>query len=318
MSVFGLNAGSTLVSIVMPSLNQARFISAALDSVLRQSFRQIELVVVDGGSCDGTLELLGQRAAEDSRVRWWSESDQGPADALNKGFSRARGTVLGWLNSDDLYTPGAIERAILKLSSQPNLLMVYGQGRHVDERCGEVSLYPTLPPNVPLERFADGCFVCQPTVFFKRSMWAMLGELDRGLKTAFDFEYWLRAFKGFPDRIGFVEEVQACSRLHEDCITVRMRRTVALESMRVLARHLGSAPKHWLLTYLEELLRVPTHARGVEDLLAHMKDAVLEVSGCLRPLELEALRSAIDGDSRLRKPGVFCPKSAAGSPDSDV
>jgi hypothetical protein len=152
---------------------------------------------------------------------------------------------------------------------------------------------------VPIEQFADGCFICQPTVFFKRSMWVLQGKLDLALKTAFDFDYWLRAFKAFPGRIGFVDDVQACSRLHDDCITLRMRRTVAIEGIKVLAKYLGYAPPHWLLTYRDELLALPPESRGIEDLRSHLEEAIVEVGECLAPEDLLALRALIGDDSRL-------------------
>jgi len=90
-----------LVSIVMPSLNQAAFIAAAVESVLSQSYPQLELIVGDGGSTDGTQAWLAQRQTQDARLRWFSEPDSGPADALNKLLRQAKGTLIGWLNSDD-------------------------------------------------------------------------------------------------------------------------------------------------------------------------------------------------------------------------
>ena len=243
-----------LVTVVMPTLNQADFINAAIDSVLGQDYPAIELIVADGGSTDGTLELLKSRQATDSRLRWFSQQDEGPAEAINNALSKARGTIIGWLNSDDLYAAGAVSRAVNCMQLDGGLLMVYGQGQHVDGEGQYLSDYPTLPPSTSVKQFSEGCFICQPPVFFKRTMPLLLGQLDESLKTAFDFDFWLRAFIAFQARIGFVNEVQAYSRLHEDCITLRMRRTVALEGMQLLAKYLGYAPKEWLLTYVEELL----------------------------------------------------------------
>ena len=243
-----------LVTVVMPTLNQADFINAAIDSVFGQDYPAIELLVADGGSTDGTLELLKSRQATDSRLRWFSQQDEGPAEAINNALSKARGTIIGWLNSDDLYAPGAVSRAVNCMQLDGGLLMVYGQGQHVNGEGQYLSDYPTLPPSTSIKQFSEGCFICQPTVFFRRTMPLLLGKLDENLKTAFDFDYWLRAFIAFQERIGFVNEVQAYSRLHEACITLRMRRTVALEGMQVLAKYLGHAPKAWLLTYVEELL----------------------------------------------------------------
>jgi glycosyltransferase involved in cell wall biosynthesis len=242
-----------LVSVVMPSLNQGRFIDAAIDSVLSQDYPQVELIVADGASTDDTLHRLTRRAQADQRLRWFSEPDTGPADAVNKALARVRGTVIGWLNADDLYAPGAINRAVDAFNENSNWLMVYGNGEHVDVDGRVTGRYPTLPPQTPFLKFAEGCFVCQPTVFFRRTMVVLLGNLDESLKTAFDFDYWLRAFSFFPERIGFVDAVQAGSRLHDGGITQRSRRRVMLEGMHLLSAYLGASPQHWVLTYADEL-----------------------------------------------------------------
>ncbi|MEO0377047.1 MAG: glycosyltransferase family 2 protein [Cyanobacteria bacterium P01_A01_bin.17] len=249
-----VNSSQPLVSVVMPSFNQASFIERAINSILGQSYSPIELWVVDGASTDGTVELLMDLQKADTRLHVLSESDDGPADALNKGFQRARGTVIGWLNADDCYTLGAIARAVQYFMQYPHHLMVYGEGEHIDEAGSYLERYPTQPVSEGIDAMVDGCFICQPTVFFRRTFHILLGALDVQLKTAFDFEYWLRAFKYFPERIGYIEAVQAQSRLHDSCITRSQRRTVALEGMEVIARYLGQAPAHWLLTYREELL----------------------------------------------------------------
>ncbi len=282
-----------LVSVVMPSMNQPEFIDEAIISVLSQDYPNIELIVADGGSRQETLDILARRQQQDRRLRYFSRPDRGPAHALNDAMTLVRGTVIGWLNSDDLYAPGAINRALAVMAEQPRLLMVYGQGQHVDEHAKPIGIYPTLPPSTPVSRFSEGCFICQPTMFFHRSARILLGALDEKLKAAFDFEYWLRAFCAFPDRIGFVDAVQAMSRLHGGCITMRLRRTVALEGMQVLARHLGSAPKEWLLTYADELLAQDPRASGVEDIGAHLREAGAIAAAWITPYELTELEAAL-------------------------
>ena len=278
-----------LVSVVMPSLNQVAFIGSAIDSIQSQDYPHIELIVADGGSTDGTVELLSARQSDNPRLSWVTGKDSGPAQAVNTALSLIRGTVVGWLNSDDLYAPGAIQRAVTALQANQRWLMVYGQALHVDGSGGALHRYPTLEPSTPLVGFAQGCFICQPTVFTRRTMWKLLGPLDESLRTAFDFDYWLRAFAVFPARIGFVDAVQAYSRLHASCITVRMRRAVALEGMRVLAKHLGSAPKEWLLTYANELLNSPYHGE-FNDIQADIDDALAIASEWLSKADMLALR----------------------------
>jgi Glycosyl transferase family 2 len=243
------------VSVVMPSLNQCTFLEAAVRSVMSQGIENLELVVMDGGSADGTLELLTELTAEFAgHLRWFSAPDDGPAQAIHGAILEARAPLIGWLNSDDLYTAGAVQRAVEHMARHPHQVMVYGHGEHVDAAGTLLAPYPTRPPDTPLAAFADGCFICQPTVFFRRDAYLASGGLDSTLRTAFDFELWLRLFKAHPGGIGFVDAVQAQTRLHAGAITLRLREKVALEGMEVLHRHLGSAPPHWLLTHLEELL----------------------------------------------------------------
>lgn len=243
-----------LISVVMPSLNQRRFLPEAVESVLGQDGVRLELIVADGGSTDGTQDWLAQRAQEDPRVRWHSQRDGGPAHAINWAMQQARGTVLGWLNSDDRYTPGALLRAVQALDAMPRALMVYGHGRHVDEFGYALDAYPTKPPGTSIAAFADGCFICQPTVVVRRTFLLLNGPLDESLRTAFDFDWWLRAFSRFPGRIGFVDALQAESRLHGNCITLKQRQWVALEGVQLLHRHLGHAPSHWIKTWVLEAM----------------------------------------------------------------
>ncbi len=276
-----------LISVVMPSLNQRPFIAEAVSSVLEQGQVGVELIVADGGSTDGTVEWLENRALAEPRLRWSSGPDTGPAQAINNAMRKARGTLLGWLNSDDCYTPGALYRAQQALQAHPDWLMVYGSGEHVDEHGVVLGDYPTLPPTSSLAEFSNGCFVCQPTVLMRRSFVLLNGSLDETLQTAFDFDWWLRAFRRFPDRIGFVDAVQARSRLHDACLTIRQRLMVAKEGMRVLQRHLGGAPSHWIKTWVNEA-RLSGQISGPDDL--QVSDLIEEVDAWLVPSDREEIR----------------------------
>jgi hypothetical protein len=282
-----------LASIVMPSFNQAEFIEASIASVLDQDYQRLELIVADGGSTDGTVEILRRIQTQDSRLRWFSEPDKGPANAINKALALVRGTLIGWLNSDDLYTPGAVGRAVAVLAGPEKHALVYGHGVHVDTQNNKLNRYPTLPPETPYSRFANGCFICQPTLFFTRTAYHLLGPLDESIKTAFDFEYWLRAFKLFAGRIGFVDEVQACSRLHDNCITLNMRYWVALEGMQVLHRHMGAAPGHWLLTYFSELQENKSLLPEGETLPEHAEKTLQAASPYLEKTELDRIKRVL-------------------------
>ena len=244
------------LSVVMPTLDQAAFLREAVASVLAQGIPGLELVVQDGGSRDGTQAILAElAAAHPGVVHWVSEPDDGPADAVNKALARARGTIVGWLNSDDLYAPGAAARALQAFADRPEQVMVYGEGEHVDVGGRFIARYPTRGTDTPLAAWADGCHICQPTAFFRREVPATIGTLDTTLRTAFDYDFWLRLLKACPGRIGFVPEVQARTRLHAGAITLRLRERVALEGVQVIHRHIGPAPAHWLLTHFDELMR---------------------------------------------------------------
>ena len=263
-----------LVSVVMPSFNQAEFITEAVESVFSQGYDPIELIVSDGGSSDGTSDVLASLSRKHPRLRWWSEPDNGPAHALNKALRNVRGTIIGWLNSDDLYAPGTIPEIVAAFAEHPDWIMLYGQGEHVDKEAVPIGIYPTLKPEVGLGGFASGCFICQPSVFFRTSMYAMLGPLNESLGTTFDYEYWMRAFKKLNDRIGFVDRVLAKSRLHDACITMRQRRKIALEGVSLSKKFLGAAETHWLTTYFEEVYNLPAEERGFDDLQSHCLETI--------------------------------------------
>lgn len=244
------------MAVVMPTRNQAAFLAASVASVFADS-GPITLLVQDGASTDGTQTVLAGLARRHAGLDVVSEPDAGPADALNRALRRALAsgaTVIGWLNSDDRYTPGAVRRALEHFAAHPEHVAVYGEGEHIDKDGHVLGRYPTLPPEGPLANWRDGCPVCQPAMFLRREAVEALLPLDTTLRTAFDFELWLRLFKAYPGRIGFLPAVQAQSRLHAEGITLRLRELVAMEGMAVVHRHLGAAPPHWLVTHVGEAL----------------------------------------------------------------
>ncbi len=181
----------------MPTRNHVDFIAQAIASVVAQGIDGLELIVQDGASTDGTQALLAEMAEQHAGLHWLSEPDAGPAEAVNRAIARARAPVIGWLNSDDLYTPGAIARALDHLGRHPDHVMVYGEGEHIDASGRVIGRYPTRGPQTPLEAWADGCHICQPTAFFRREAFDALGGLDTTLRTAFDYDFWLRLLKRY-------------------------------------------------------------------------------------------------------------------------
>jgi GT2 family glycosyltransferase len=170
------------VSVLTPSYNQARFLAENLASVAAQG--PVEHIVVDGGSSDGSRELL-----QASSVRWVSEPDRGQADALGKALKMATGDILGWLNSDDVYAPGAVARA-LALLEDPSLDMVYGHSEIIDAEgahVGRVDAY-----EVDLEGLLAYATIPQPSVFVRRAAVERAGGIDASYRYALDYDLWLR------------------------------------------------------------------------------------------------------------------------------
>lgn len=238
----------------MPLLDQERFLPEALKSILEQSYKNLELVVVDGGSTDGSIDILKQWGDRDSRLKWFSGKDTGPAQALDRGVQASSGEIIGWLNADDVYAPEAIKFAADTLLRSNESMMVYGHGDWINEKSEKIGSYPTKDSRTPIEEFQNGCFICQPTVFFKRKLWMELGGLDELLEASFDFDLWIRAFKKFPKGIVFLNRPLARSRIHGKTITQNKREQVAVEGIKILKKHLDVAPEHWLLNLLDELL----------------------------------------------------------------
>ena len=234
--------------------------------------------------------MLDGWSEKDSRLRIISRSDGGPADALNKAFSAARGTLIGWLNADDIYPPGALARSVAALDDNPEWLMLYGEGDEFNSSSGLQQRYLTLPPSAGIEGFRSHCFICQPTVLFRRSMGLLLGPFEERLRTSFDFDYWLRAFEAFPHRIGYIPHVQGCTRLHEDTITNTQRSRVALEATELIARHFGSAPTTRLHNFGLELqlgLAETKPGQSHTELLSELAD---QAAPWLDPKALETFR----------------------------
>lgn len=296
------------VSVVMPSLNQAPFLEAAVRSVLEQSYDHLELVVVDGQSTDGTIELLVHLQQEfGERLRWESQQDTGPAQAINTAITLSQGEIIGWLNSDDLYADDAVIHAVNEFVNKPWLEMVYGLAEHVDAAGHVLNTYPTQPPSTPVESFVDGSFICQPTVFMRRSALNIIGPLDESIKTAFDLDLWVRFFKQFQRQTAWIQRVQAYSRLHSACLTQKLRRQVALDGMTVSFKHFKAAPAHWFWTHLDEMCDAYPFGPESTPLLKQLERFILDAKGFLSVDDLKQVGQQLRSDARLNlvKPGLI-------------
>lgn len=198
-----------LVSIVTPSFNQAEFIEATILSVRNQTYRPLEHIVVDGGSADGTVEVL-QRHEGTYDLSWRSERDRGQSDALNKGFRLAGGEIVGWLNSDDVYfSRTAVEIAVSAFERHPEAGLIYGDYVLLD-RAGAVFRIAPVLRRLTAERLYFHC-PGQPSVFFRAAVLADV-ELPANMHFLFDHELWIQLVGRH--RFVYVPELLSGSRAH--------------------------------------------------------------------------------------------------------
>lgn len=178
------------ISVITPCLNAARFIVETIESVRQQDFPNIEHIVIDGGSTDSTVEVLKSYP----HLRWVSEPDNGQSQALNKGFAMAQGEILGWLNADDTYTPGAVQAAVQYLSEHPETDMVCSDMWILDENGAHMRLASGKPFNL-VELLTEN-YVRQSTVFMRKRLLEQVGPVNEDLHFCMDRELWLRIGSG--------------------------------------------------------------------------------------------------------------------------
>ena len=162
------------ITVIIPSFNSSTFLHECLSSISSSSDVSLAISLIDNYSTDSTLDTLLAFSSPKVGHSFISQKDAGPAQALNTGFKLALEDlsvdVIGWLNSDDYYAPGAIDRALELFKANPKLKIVYGLGRHVDENGKDLGVYPSLTPDLAMKDFSLGSPICQPTVFFRKEV----------------------------------------------------------------------------------------------------------------------------------------------------
>ncbi len=231
-------------SIVMPSFNQARFLGRAIESVLVHRDVDLELLVLDGGSTDGSLDIL--RRIADPRLRFVSRRDRGQADAINRGFTQARGEIIAWLNSDDEYVPGALYHVEGAFAADPDCCALYGEVDMVDEEGRVLRRYPTKAWNDTC--MARKCHISQPSVFIKREVFETCGPLHLHLMLCLDYEYWHRVAQLYPWKT--VDRVLALSRIYARTKTASRRMRGIVEGCCVSKHYSGKLPFRWTIKYM--------------------------------------------------------------------
>jgi glycosyltransferase involved in cell wall biosynthesis len=204
-----------LVSIVTPSFNQARYLESTIHSVLEQDYPNIEYIIVDGGSTDGSAEII--RRYSDHLAWWVSEKDRGQTDAINKGFGHAKGAVLAWLNSDDTYEPIAVREAVTYLQEQPAAGLIYGDANFIDENGRVIGRFPAAQTSY--RRLRNGyVHVPQQSAFWRADLWSKVGPLDPSFYFAMDYDLWVRLAAQAP--VQYLPRLWANFRLHTQGKTI--------------------------------------------------------------------------------------------------
>jgi glycosyltransferase involved in cell wall biosynthesis len=229
------NGSHPLVSIVTPSFNQARYIEATIQSVLAQDYPRIEYVIVDGGSTDGTVEVI--KKYERRIASWVSEADKGQTDAINKGFARAKGDVLAWINSDDTYEPGAVSSAVRYLQEHPEVGMVYGDCKFINESGRVIGKFNAAQTDLRLLR-RGYVHIPQQASFFRADLWRQIGPLDPSFYFAMDYDLWTRL--AARSLLKYIPQTWANFRLHTSGKTIVADDRCWPEMIRVHYRDGGS------------------------------------------------------------------------------
>jgi len=250
------------LSIITPSLNHSAYIRMTIQSVFDEGYPNVEHIVVDGGSTDGTVEILGEYGQRyPGRFRWVSEPDSGQGDAFNKGLAMARGDVIGWQNSDDYYLPGAFAGPLDLMRTKPDVAVVYSSCVTVDAS-GHRTGQGLLPTGVfDAARLLGSCYISNQAAFVRRDALLAVGGLDTSLRYVMDWDLWLRLapshqFQYLPGVRG-AYRILPTAKTHEGLLASR------LEGVRIVDRALTAA-------------NVPTSvtAAGRISLQQHLLDAL--------------------------------------------
>ena len=225
----------------------ARFLPETIESVLSQDYPNIEYIVMDGGSTDGTLEILKRY---EGRLRWFSETDKGQSDAVNKGFLRTTGEIFTFLNADDVYFPGAVRTAVEAFQSHPEVGVVYGDAVYTREDGSVIKRYPVLPYDH--DWLGHQCYICQPASFIRSEVFRSVGMLDPSLHLTLDYELWLRISTRWP--MHKVDAVLATSRMYADNKTLSRRVDTFREVFKITKQYRNYVPLNWIYGYAGHLL----------------------------------------------------------------
>ena len=225
-----------IVSIITPSMNHAAFIEEAIQSIITQNYPKIEYIVMDGGSTDGTIDILKKYS---DKLIWHSEVDQSLYDAVNKGWELSKGEYLGYLNCDDLLCPGAVTTLVQYLSDNRNIPFVYGDFYRIDQRGNIIETYKAREPDLNA-LLRNGNFIFSGSMLFRRSLLGEIGWMDLSYKYSADYDFCVRIAKKFP--MAHISQPIAMFRMHSDSKSQNSKWKMWQETVDISYRHSG---KHY-------------------------------------------------------------------------
>ena len=242
-----------LVSIVIPSYNQAAFLEQTIKSAFEQDYPRLEHILVDGGSTDNSLEIIKKYS---SQFAWWvSEKDKGQGDAINKGMAHAKGDIVAWLNSDDCYLPAAISTAVEAFEANPEAVMVYGDMLAIDEKAFVTNTFKYRP--LTLDDLLCFQIIGQPAVFMRREAFENAGGLDTTFHLLLDHQLWIKiAMQG---QLVHMPQTVAAARYHADAKNRARASEFGQEAFRILDWAQGQPDLTEAITRLERRTRASAH-----------------------------------------------------------
>jgi glycosyltransferase involved in cell wall biosynthesis len=226
------------ISVITPSFNQGDFIEKTINSVLSQNYPNLEFIIIDGGSTDNSVEII--KKYEEHLKYWVSEPDRGQSHAINKGMAKSTGEILTWLNSDDWYLPGTLQRFADLFQENLDTGLVVGAGRIVDLAGNEI-YYKEPNPDINLNslyQWLDGGNFMQPSSAYSREAWQLGGPIDESIHIALDLDLWLRMAKNGVKFVS-VNELFSEALSHSNAKTTAFQDLMILDSSLVIVQHGG-------------------------------------------------------------------------------
>lgn len=246
-----------LVSIVVPTLNQAPYIGETIASIIGQCWPRMEIIVVDGGSTDGTADVV--RRFGSAITHFISEKDRGQADAINKGFRLAKGDIFAWLNSDDYYLPGVLDRVVPMLGDGLTSSLLYGGTVAYQQKTHAMTHWMAEPFDREKLKVKD--YIYQPSAFWTRALWQTTGELDISKHFILDWDWFVRAsehcnFQQIPNPLSVY-------RFHEGHKTTSGNPRRVEEVCAFVEKHAGT---EWAAAFRDVGAQLPTLIPGLKRL----------------------------------------------------